>query len=889
MPNSPTSSERSSLPSIAAAVVRALTPRAEREEVLSELTVEFRERVACDGSASARLWIWRQCAQSVPHLVRRSVWRGTTGFEPQSSRMNPGGPALEQWIMDGRHAFRRLTRRPRYALLSILTLALGIGGTSAVFGIARGVLFDPLPYKNAEGVALFWQQYSWTQKEFAFFRGAFPGFSSVAQYTDYDATLELGDAPAQLVPGISASSELFAVLGAQAAMGRTFNATDDVRGAAAVAVISHSLWVELGGDPSVLGRRIQLGGKPTTIVGVMPKGFWFPAPTTRVWIPEQLDPTEQNGKFTLVGRLASGNTIDRMAAPLAQLTAALGKNFQYTPQFDKSKNAWVKSVRESFVGPLRPTLYATFAAMAMILLIACANVAALMLGQVEGRSSELAVRSALGATQGRISMQLLSEALLLGGLAGAVGGVIAAISFRWLIAALALGEWGNNAVLDWRVFAIAMFAAIVCSVVISLAPTFSLWRGRLRDVIGSSRTGGVRGRGIRLESALVVVEVALAVLVTAGAGLLVRSVDKLYAINPGLETKGVGVLSVVLPSDLSDVRRAQVTGQLIDAVRVLPGVKNAATVQMLPLRASAWNAGIVVEGKPDLPGSTTLVRLVSDGYLETMGIALRQGRLLSAADMMYDFADSSGGVVVINESLAKKYFPGENPLGRRVNSGFSRKFARIVGVVGDAAEGELRGPMAPVRYAPLVEAPFVNSTQHIVFKVKGDLRPSALLASARAAVHATQPRVAIQEGTTMDQVLARSVGPARQLLTIVALLTALALFLGAIGIYGVMSHFVARRQRDWGIRIALGLRPVRVLSGVVGRGTRLVAVGVVCGLVAFVLLAHLMRSLVYEIQTTDPLAIGASIIVLLLVGVAAAMIPALRASRTDPAIVLREQ
>ena len=800
---------------------------------------------------------------------------------------------MEQWIMDARYAARRLVRRPLYATLALLTLALGIGGTAAIFGIARGVFFEPLPYTDEGKIALFWMPDRWTQEEFAFFRGRVPGFAQVAQYRTSDVTLEVGDAPARLVSGISASSELFNVLGAHPALGRAFEPRDDVKGSELVVVVSYGLWQELGGDRSLIGKRIRFDGIPRTVVGVMPRDFWFPSPSVRVWFPEPLNPEEGSGTFALVGRLAPGSDIGNMSGPIGQFTRMLGERFKYPKQgpkeWDKTRDPWVRSIRDSLVRPLRPALVATLVAMGMILLIACANVAALMLGQVEGRTTELAVRSALGANRRRLTSLLIAEALILGLASGAVGATLGAVSFRLLVAALPLGAWAETASLDWTVFAVAIVIASGSALLISLVPTVSLWRGRLRGAIGSGRTDGVTGRGVRLESALVIAEVALAVLMTAGAGVLVRSVGKLYAIDPGVQVRGVGVVDVVFPADLTLVQQKRVLADLIDGARGVPGVKSAAIVQHLPLRGSSWISRIEVEGRPDGSRTVTNIRFASRDYFATMGIAVRQGRTFEPSDVSPTRTDSSEGVVVINLALAKKYFEGQNPLGRRVSNGFTNGWVRVVGVVADVAEGDLTDAAPPVRYLPYESLPFTASSQTLVFKTTADRDPVPLLKSMRRAIQHASSRVAIQETTTMEQVLAKAVGPVRQVMTLVSLLTALALVLSAIGIYGVISHFVARRERDWGIRIALGLSPSRVVGGVVSHGASLVAVGIAIGLFAFVMFARLLSSLIYGVGTTDPLAIAAAVVAPLMVGALATLVPAVRASRTDPAIVLREQ
>ncbi len=620
-------------PRVPAALLRALLPTAERNEVLADLAAEYLERAATSGVRRAHLWYWRQALASAPLLLGRTMWRGLTGFEPRANAMQPGGPAFEQWIMDARHAVRRLVRRPRYATLSILTLALGIGGTAAVFGIARAVFFDPLPYAHPESIALFSSPFDWSRQEFAFFRGQVPGFSQVAQYMFADATLERGNAPSQLVGFSAASSEIFGVLGVRPELGRPFERNDELRGATPVAVISYGLYEELGGTPAVIGQTIRFNGASTAVIGVMPRGFYFPAPTVRVWIPEIQDPDDHTGNWALVGRAAAGQRVDRMQASLDQFGAQLRGRFTYTPQWDKTETLAVKSVRESIAGPLRPSLVSVMVAMAMILLIACANVASLMLGQVEGRTAELAVRAALGASRLRLARQLIAEAVVLGAAAGICGAAIAAGGFKLLVQALPLGAFAETATFDWTVFVAAMLIALATALAISLVPTVSLWRGRLRGSLGAVRTQGVTGRGVRLESLLVVAEVSVAVLMTAGAGLIARSVQKLYEIDPGVRVEGVGVVDAVLPSDLTDDQRKVAFQGMLAAVRALPGVASAGITQRVPLRGSAWSSGINVEGMPDLKRVSTTIRIVSPGYVEAMGIKVVAGRALDEGDI----------------------------------------------------------------------------------------------------------------------------------------------------------------------------------------------------------------------------------------------------------------
>ncbi len=788
---------------------------------------------------------------------------------------------MESWIIDVRYATRRLMRRPLYTLLAVLTLALGVGGTAAIFSIVRGLLLEPLPYENEEEIAIFWNRFDWSEAEIMMLRPDWPGFAAVAGYRNEALTLDRPNASTRLLPALSASAELFRVLGAAPELGRAFQEGDDLQGAEPIAVLSHGLWTELGADPAIVGQRLRLDGAERTVVGVMPAGFWFPEPTVRVWIPEELDPDNGSGNYALVGRLAAGMTFESMGGPLSRITSALAERFTYSEQWDKTRNAELTPIRESLIGSLRPALFATAAALALILLIACANVAALMLGQVDGQSGELAVRSALGADRRRLTQQLIAEALLIGTLAGAAGAVISLAAFRLLIGALPLGAWAESAALDWTLFAVAIGFALLAALVVASIPTITLWRGDLRGALTRIRNTGLGGRGGRMEGGLVVAEVALAVILAAGAALLARSVGKLYAIDPGLEPRGAAVLDISMSANTAPEERRQILDRLLAELGTMPGVAIASVTQKLPLRGSGDNWGLSIQGRPDLPPTTTATRLVGYDYFDALGLELRSGRSFEPSDRM-----GSGDVVVINEALAEKYFPGEDPLGRLIGGGEGE---RIVGVVENASEANLIDEPVPARYYVYQQSTYTPENQTLVLRTTQSQDPVALLDAARRAVERLAPGTAIREATTMERVLADAVGPARQLMRLLALLTSLALVLGAIGVYGVISHFVQRRKRDWGIRIALGLTPSEVVTQVVGRGAALVAIGIVLGLIGVAVGARLLASLLYGIGSTDPAALAAAAAVLLAVGVTAALAPALKASRVDPAAVLREQ
>jgi putative ABC transport system permease protein len=869
----------------AARLFRSLLPYAERDEVLGDLAGEYAERASRHGRTAARFWLWRQILGSVPALVRRSWWRGWTGFEPRASRMHSGGPMLESWIIDARYSARRLASRPTYTLLAVLTLALGAGGTAAIFSIVRTLLLDPLPIAREADVGVFWMPGDWNHQEFLHLRPAVPGFGSIAAYKSEGATLERSGDALRLVPGLSASAELFQVLGTGPLLGRTFQPGDDRPGAQPVAVLSHGLWQELGGDGAIIGRQLRLGGTSRTIVGVMPRGFWFPDPTTRVWLSRSLEPDRRVGELSLIGRIAEGRRIDSMQGPLGAIVAALRERFTYPRQWDKTKAPAITPVREYLVGDVRPGLVATFAAMTLILLIACVNVAALMLGQVGSRATEMAVRSALGAGRHRLTQQLVIESLLVGALAGVSGSVLAAAVFGLLVQSLPLGALAETATLDWTVFWTAMVVALPASAIVATVPGLALWRGSLQSTMATARTGGISTRGGRLEGGLVVAQIALAVLLSAGAGLLLRTVANLRGIDPGLEVTAVAVLDATVPTQLDADARRRAYLEALPALQALPGVRAAAATQKLPLRGSGDNWGVSVVGRSDLDGGTTFVRLVTPDYFEALGIPLRKGRGFAASDR-----PTTERVVVINEAFARKYFAADDPIGRVLQTGFDDQGERIIGVVGNVAEANLTDAAAPARYMLYAQVPDGISTETtFVVRTASAAEMPALIQAARGTLAREAPQLAVDRVTSMQAVFDEAVGPAGQVVTLVALLAGLALVLGAVGVYGVLSHFVARRARDYGIQIALGLPPTRLVSQVVGRGLRLVGIGSAVGVASALLLTDLLSSLLYGVSAADPQAIAGAVLALLAVGSLAAWVPARRASRTDPAVVLREQ
>jgi putative ABC transport system permease protein len=864
-------------------LLRALLPLAERDEIAADLAGEYESRCALQGNAAATGWLWTQLLRSVPSLLLRIWHRGRTGFDPRANAMNPGGPLVERWILEARYAARRLRTRPTYATLAVLTLALGVGGMAAIAGIVRPLLVDPLPYPNDRQLAQFWSHGDWEAREFATLRDQWTGFIAVAAYRPKDATMERDGAPTRLVPGVASSSELFRVLDVKPLLGRTFAAGEDTPEAAPVVVLGNAVWRSLGGDPAIVGSRIKVDGVSRTVIGVMPRGFWFPDPSIGVWIPDVIKPASQIGMYTLVGRVSAGHNVDAMQPVIDRAARTLRSRYTYSPQSDKTKHPMLTSLRAEMVGGMRPALLATLAGMIVILLIACANVAALVLGQVESRSRELALRLALGADRTRLATQLMLEVLVLAVIAGVIGTGLAAAGFAVLRNALASGAWSERATLDWSLLAMAMIVAVCSALGIASLPIVALWRGELRATMAGTRANGVIRKRGGLQSLMVVTEVALAVLLACGAALLGRSVTKLYAIRPGIDTRGVAVIDIAIPANLNSAQRHTMMASVLRELSALPGVHSVGSTQKLPIRGGGWTMGLrIVDETADVP--SPYFRMVSRDYFSTLGIPVRRGRAFDGSER----ASDSIVTIVVNESLVRVFYPTINPVGQIMPGGFGHP-ERIVGVVADVAEGNLRDAPAPARYYLADQIDFVPDGQAIVLKTASPEDAQRILPAARRTIGQVAPAVAVQEATTMQRVFDRAVGPARPVMGLFALLTGIALLLGAIGVYGVISQFVARRHREWSIRVALGLSPARVVSLVVRHGAALVAMGIAVGIAGAIISAKLLSAFLYGISTTDPVAIVAAAVTLLTVGLIAALVPALRAGRSDPALVLREQ
>jgi predicted permease len=428
-----------------------------------------------------------------------------------------------------------------------------------------------------------------------------------------------------------------------------------------------------------------------------------------------------------------------------------------------------------------------------------------------------------------------------------------------------------------------MAISVIAASLVILVPIVSLYRGDLRSVLSAARMGGIGGRGGRLESGLVVTQVALAVMIAAGAALLARSVANMYAVQPGVRVDGVAVIDVVFDGTLDRARREKTIEELERALRELPGVTSVGAVQQLPLRGGGYRANLRIDERPEIENAATEYRIVTPGYLESLGFALRRGRGISGDDRA-----ETECVVVINEAFARRYFPGVDPIGRSIRVDVDQPW-RIVGVVANAAETRLTDVAEPVRYVALAQTPWIDDAQSIVLRTSPGASETSLLEPVRRTLARVAPTAAVQQTTTMRRVLDTSVGPARQVVSLLSLLTGLALILGAVGVYGVMTHFVIRRRRDWAIRIAIGLPGSRVITQVLAHGAMLVSAGILAGIVGAAMLTQLLSSFLFDVGARDPIAFATAGAALFGVGMVAAFVPALRAGMADPLKALREQ
>jgi putative ABC transport system permease protein len=822
---------------------------------------------------------------------------------------------LDNLWRDVLYGARMLWQKRAYSAIAILTLALGIGANTAIFSVVNTVLLTPLPFDAPDRIMALGQQTpenraaltQFSFRNFADLRQQSQSFDRLAAYYNLNLTLT-GDREAQLLRGTVATADLFPLLGVSAIVGRTFLPEEDAAGGGPggrPAILSWQTWQQhFGGDAGVIGRAVDLSNSRFTVVGVMPADFRFPIQPqpTEVWISTALDNERPSGPGAImeargyrgwraIGRLKAGVTVEQARSEAGVIAAALAAEF---PGPNKDMGIGVRPLHESIVGNLRPTLLLLLGAVAFVLLIACVNVANLLLERAISRQREIKVRLALGASGARIIRQLLTESVLLAGLGG-IAGMMLAYWATDLIVALSPDSLARVAEteLDLRVLGFTALISLATGLIFGLAPALLIARTDLAESLKEGRRGATASvQTNRTRSLLVVSEVALALVLLAGAGLLINSFVRLQQVAPGFDPSRTLAFNVAPSAGRTSTpeQTGQFYRELIAQLKALPGVVNASMVFQLPLSGAGASTSITLPGGSVYPADRPMVVIHMAGpeYFKTMGIPIARGRDFTDRDDL-----GAPKVLIVNEALARQYFPNEDPIGKRVAPGFSTLpvsddesgMREIVGVVADVKHSTLQGATPPEIYFPQSQMPM--SAMTMVVRAAGD--PRALQREVRAVVQSLDRNAPVYTVRTVEEILDRSVATPRFNTLLIGLFAVVALILTLVGLYGVMSCAVSENTQQIGIRMALGAQRRDVLRVIMGQGMLLTMAGVVIGLGAAFGLTRLMSSLLFGIGSTDPWTFASVAVLLLGVAAAACYLPARRAMNVDPVVALRQE
>jgi putative ABC transport system permease protein len=854
-----------------------------------------------------RFHLERQITENIaagmtPQEARRKATREFGGVElmKEQCRDERRVNLIETLLLDIQYGARTLRKNPGFTFFAVVVLALGIAANTAIFSIADTVLLRPLPYRDAGRLVMVWEDsadYGFPHDtpapgNFSDWKARNEVFEDMAA-TSFGGSFNLtGNGNPQEILGLGVTASLFSVLGARPALGRDFRLEDDVPGTARVAILSHGLWLQrFGGDPQIVGKEMHLNYEKYTVIGVMPRGFQFPDREAQLWVPAQFTKKQLanhgNHFLNVVARLKPGILLKTANANLATIAKQLEKEH---PDENAKVGAYAVSLREEFAGNVRPAILVLVGAVGFVLLIACANVANLLLARASGRRREMAMRLTLGASRGRVIRQVLTESLLLASLGGTAGLVLAFWGTPFLaslipagIAPLSGSEVNVRVLFFTLAISIAtgaLFGAIPAMRVSGVDLSSSLRQGGGRDGVGSG--------GKRLRDVLVVCEVALAIVLLSGATLMIRSLENLYRLDPGFRGDHVLVMRTPLPRQKYEefARRTAFYGQVLERVARIPGVAAAGYTTWVPLTNTGGATGILVENQPVPPPGQRLipnVRIVSKDYTRALTMKLIRGRL-------FDEHDGTGtqAVALINETIAREYWHGADPIGRRFTRGDppeKPQWITVVGIVGDVHQAGLDMPARPEMYLPYQQQDFGFEPEYLAVRTSGD--PMLLAEAVRKEVWAVDKEQPVADVMPLENLVDDNLAPRRIQASLLGGFAGMALLLAALGIYAVLSFAVTQRTQEIGVRVALGAEPGDVLRMVFSHGLKLFLIGAALGLAAALGLSRTLTHLLYGVSAYDPVSFASVTILLAGVTVLACYIPSRRAMRVDPIVALR--
>ena len=887
--------------------VSAAREREILEELAQQLEQEYTAALRSGDSAreaeqraKTQFADWKKLARDIQHaeqpigaeVSRRmpETWKPTVA--EARLRQRRGGMMIADFLQDLRYALRMLRKSPGFAAVMVLTLALGIGANTTIFSIIRGVLLRPLPYGEPDRLMMLYEnnpkrtcpQCSVSAANFMDWREQNHSFDRIAAMDGGWYSFVAGGVPRREL-GLTVTDGFFDALGVRAAVGRMFVSDDFQPGHDNVAILNYGFWQSsFGGDRSIVGRTIDLDGKPHTIIGVLPRGFQFLDSKASIWAPRiytQEEKTSRGGHWlTVIGQRKRGATAEQANADIATIAARL------SDQYPKTNRGWSASavpMQQDAVGEVRPALLVLFAAVGFVLLIACVNAANMLLARATVRRREIAIRTALGASRARIVLQMLAESVLIA-MAGAAAGLAIAYGAIRIVRTLPADylPMAGTIIVDGEVLAFTLGIGAATGLLFGLVPALISSRTDVQKALNESGRSATGAAGGRLRMGLAVLEVAISLIVLVGAGLLLRSFARLSSVEPGFQTEDRTSFMLNLASSRypNQASMANFYAEIERRMKALPGVEDAAITSLLPLSGDGESYSVNLANVPeDTSSPSAIYATVTPDYFRTMGIPLLAGRVFTERD-----SQGTPAVCVINEGLARSLFPNGNAIGQRIQFGRRHAIVReIVGVVDTVKEFRLAEKPRPEAYEAVAQLP--ESDVRVVLKSSGNA--ATLIRVAEEQIHAVDAQLPVSEVQSLDEVMSESVALPRFRTVLLGIFAGLAILLAAIGLYGVLSYAVTQRTQEFGIRMALGAQRRRIYRMVIGKGMLLVGVGIGVGLAGALGLTRFLESFLFGVTRYDPWTMLGVVGIFGSVALAACFLPARRATRVDPLAALR--